>query len=103
MGWLGRDFKQCRGGSARNTASLPGANRSCGRLWRRGRDFARRKAGMMAPGKGLNLQAILQACTVCVLVWFGSRIVTVSETVAVHEYRLNDQSGRIQQLETRKL
>lgn len=38
----------------------------------------------------INATAILQAITIAVIIWFGSKVVAVSEVIAVHEWRLNE-------------
>jgi hypothetical protein len=47
----------------------------------------------------VDLAVILQGVSIAVLVWFGRKVQTLSETVAVHEYRLTDHARRISGLE----
>lgn len=49
----------------------------------------------------LDIAAILQAATIAVLVWFGNRIVTVSEKVAVHDEKLQSHDKRLTKVEDR--
>ena len=50
----------------------------------------------------MELSQILQALTIVVLVWFGNRVVTVSEKVAVHDEKLNAHNERINKIENNR-
>jgi hypothetical protein len=46
-----------------------------------------------------HLVAVLQAVTVAVLVWFGSKVQHLAESVAVHEERHRRHDARLEKLE----